>query len=186
MRTYVSQPQSARVEGTAFHLLDLLLDQSRMQCVSRMKPVRCHDGQVIIQKGTVGTALYMVGEGSVKVMLSNLADGEIVQQLEVGAIFGEIAFLAACSYMFQDAGLGTRLEAVGNQLRTCDVQAVGDSLVWELHVNDFVQVVSQDIASNWMAIEVLAQSSQVMPQAVLTAGCRHAPLCVYCVLSDIS
>ena len=162
MRTYVSQPQGARAEGTAFHLLDLLLDQSRMQCVSRMKPVRCYDGQVIVQKGTVGTALYMVGEGSVKVIISNLTDGEIVQELKVGALFGEIAFVAACSYMFQDAGLGTGLEAVGQQLRTCDVQAVGDSLVWELHVNDFVQVVSQDIASNWMAIEVLAKSSQVI------------------------
>ena len=162
MRTYVSQPQSARAQGTAFHLLDLLADQTRMQCVSHMKPVRCYDGQVIVQKGTVGTALYMVGEGSVKVIISNLTDGEIVQELKVGALFGEIAFVAACSYMFQDAGLGTRLEAVGQQLRTCDVQAVGDSLVWELHVNDFVQVVSRDIASNWMAIEVLAKSSQVI------------------------
>jgi hypothetical protein len=51
-----------------------------------------------------GTTLYIVGEGSVRVIVANAKDGEIVQEHGPGAFFGEIAFLATCAQVFASAG----------------------------------------------------------------------------------
>ena len=51
-----------------------------------------------------GTTLYIVGEGSVRVIVAHAKDGEIVQEHGPGAFFGEIAFLATCAQVFQGAG----------------------------------------------------------------------------------
>ena len=40
-----------------------------------------------------GTTLYIVGEGSVRVIVAHAKDGEIVQEHGPGAFFGEIALL---------------------------------------------------------------------------------------------
>ena len=62
---------------------------------------------------SAGTTLYIVGEGKVRVVVANAADGEIVQELSGGSFFGEIAFLATCVHAFKVAGQDVQLQVPG-------------------------------------------------------------------------
>jgi CRP-like cAMP-binding protein len=166
MRTYISrkgQPVQKASESTAFNLLDAMSDRSRMECVSRMKLTRYKNGELILRKGTVGKTLCIVCEGAAKANVAHMRDGDIVQELRKGSLFGEIAFLASCVQAFQDVEFRCATE----QLRTCDVVASGDSLVWELHVDDFVEVVGSDLRNNWEVIRALAKCSQRRVQRMM-------------------
>jgi hypothetical protein len=68
-----------------------------------------------------GTTLYIVGEGSVRVIVAHAKDGEIVQEHGPGAFFGEIAFLATCAQVFQ--GAGTLPQDLDAQLKVVIVSA---------------------------------------------------------------
>ena len=152
--------------------------RGRMRCVERMRPLRFADAQVIIKKGTVGTALYIVGEGAVRVIVVSAADGEIVQELPQGAFFGEIAFLATCVQVFKVAAAEHKdhqLQSVTDQLRTCDVLAKGPCLVWELHVRDFVEVIGSDMANNWEVLQMLTKSSQARVQRLMLMRSVETP-----------
>ena len=57
-----------------------------------------------------------MGSGSVRVNIANAKDGEIVQELAMGAYFGEIAFLATCGQLFEQ-GTGILPQDLDTQLK---------------------------------------------------------------------
>ena len=85
-------------------LLESLPEDARRKLAHAMTDLSLEPGQVLIQKGDVGTEMYFIMLGSVEVLLDSL-DDEPVAHIGAGDFFGEMALL--------QAGLAARLARCG-------------------------------------------------------------------------
>ena len=89
------------------------------QLARATEEVRVPAGEEVVRQGEIGDRFYLVGEGSLDVVV----DDRPVQSLGPGESFGEIALLR-------------------NVPRTATVKARTDALLYALHRDDFIPAVT--------------------------------------------
>lgn len=77
----------------AVHLFSGLPDNELEQIAAICRPCQSAPGELIVQQNTIGSEIYMVGEGSVEVFIKGLADEQVLVLLGKGQVFGEMALL---------------------------------------------------------------------------------------------
>lgn len=77
----------------SIHLFSGLADSELEQLAAICRPCQSAPGEVIVQQNTIGSEVYMVGEGSVEVFIKGLADEQVLVLLGKGQVFGEMALL---------------------------------------------------------------------------------------------
>jgi CRP-like cAMP-binding protein len=130
-------------------------------------------GQVICRRGEQGDRFYLVRSGSVEVRLGTGPAGVFLYRLGPGDCFGEMALLMGA-------------------VRSADVVALEDSVLWALGREDFAREVSRSVpllsALSRSLAERLAMANEVIEQMELTglragpAGLRFGP---YRVLAQV-
>jgi len=137
-----------------YPLMGMMTDNTRDECTSRLRHRTFKRGDGICKRGAVGDSLYFVKSGMVHCLLHTNDEGNVVQELESGAYFGEIAFLGNCIRQLH-GDLDSQ-----QQLRTCDVVAACDCELWELSVLDFAHCIHMDVSGNSVVLRELSNSSR--------------------------
>lgn len=75
------------------HLFSGLSDDELAQIAAICRPCHAAPGELIVQQNTIGSEIYMVGDGSVEVFIKGLADEQVLVLLGKGQLFGEMALL---------------------------------------------------------------------------------------------
>ena len=97
---------------------DQLEDVSR-----RLKPARYRQGEVIIREGAPGDEMYLIESGRVRVDRQRRDEAILLDNLEAGDLFGEMALLTG-------------------QPRSATVTALTDLNVWVIDQSDFEELVT--------------------------------------------
>jgi CRP/FNR family transcriptional regulator, cyclic AMP receptor protein len=87
----MSTPMTAALRSV--HLFSGLADSELEELSSICRPCQSGPGELIVQQNTIGSEVYMVGEGSVEVFIKGLADEQVLVLLGKGQVFGEMALL---------------------------------------------------------------------------------------------
>jgi CRP-like cAMP-binding protein len=139
----------------------------------QLKEETVRAGTVVCRRGEPGERFYVIKSGSVDVRLGPGQDGVLLYRLGPGDCFGEMSLL------------------VGS-VRSADVVAVEDGVLWALERSDFERVLNTSVsllrAMNRSLAERLAMATDVIEQTELIgprsgpAGLRFGP---YRVLAQI-
>ena len=138
-------------------MLDLMPENSRMQCIARMTSLSFKEDEKIVKRGEIGDTLFVIVNGSAKASLG----GKQLQILGKGSFFGEISFLATCWKQLSPK-LQRTPRALGQacgQRRQCDVIAVEDTQCLLLAASDFLAVVNGNPSENIELIQGLAAAA---------------------------
>jgi protein-tyrosine phosphatase len=108
-----------RIIKCGFHPIFLMMTEaSRAACLSCVKYRTYKRSSVIVKRGDIGNELFLIKSGVVHCILTASEEGSVVQELQAGSYFGEIAFLGNALHKLHWKGSVTR--------RTCDVVASSD------------------------------------------------------------
>jgi CRP-like cAMP-binding protein len=100
------------------------LSPSQLEDVSRrLRPVRFRQGETIILEGEIGREMYFVESGRVRIERERGGDRVILDELEAGELFGEMALLSGAP-------------------RAATVTAVTDVNLWLMPQEDFDELVA--------------------------------------------
>jgi hypothetical protein len=114
-------------------LLKTLDEQTMAELVSNAQEVHVAMGETVIVKGSVGSSLFVVASGSLRVYDDDLH----LSNLGAGDVFGELAVIAP-------------------ELRTASVMATEDSRLLQLHQADLIRLIDNHREVAYRIIEVLA------------------------------
>lgn len=130
-------------------ILESMSDVSRAQCFRNMTAQAFEDGEVIMNKGSVVDAIYFVQDG--KALL--VSEGRTLREYRAGNFFGVDCFLASAQ-----KALGM---PVDRDEQTREFSVISKRCVcWRLHVHNFAEVISRDLARNQEVLKVLSRASQ--------------------------
>jgi hypothetical protein len=122
-----------RVLFQSVPLFKTLDDPTMTALVSKVEELHVAAGETVIVKGSVGSSLFVVASGALRVH-----DDELhLSDLGVGDVFGELA-------------------AITPELRTAHVTATADCRLLQLHQADLIQLIDNHRAVAYRIIEVLA------------------------------
>ena len=123
-------------------LFDALSGDERKQLAEALEMHQIAAGDEIIREGDTSTSMYGLAEGVLEVSVANGAAPVVVAVMEPGSFFGEMSMLA-------------------DDPRSATVTALVDSLVFELHREDFKSVIQSrtDIAESISRLIVDRQMS---------------------------
>lgn len=95
------------------------------------------DGEIIIEKGTIGNCLYVIQEGMVEVL--DEKDGKVVKIAELTEpdFFGEMG-------LFE------------KDVRSCTVRAVGDAKILTVDKRNFYKSIQQDSSLAYRLLEKMS------------------------------
>lgn len=105
------------------------------------------DGEVIIQEGDVGDCMYVIQEGQAEVVIGNGENEILLNVLEPGAFFGEMA-------VFE------------RDVRSATIRALGEARVITVDKKNFMRRVHEDPALAFRLVETMSYRIRNLTQKI--------------------
>jgi len=135
-----------------FELFRELHPRNMAALVDRMTIRTFEKDELIVRKGTIGTTMYFLDQGSAEARVDN----KVLEVLLPGDFFGEMAFIATCNKFLRNVPEHLVREQGETVKRSCDVKAVTTTRVVELSVHTFLTVLKDDLVGNREVLHALS------------------------------
>ena len=177
LKTYIQDSQ-------LYPLFDIMSDQARMRCFTKMQCLTAEAGDMVEDLHTISHSIYIIERGTVHLLTD---EGAVMLSVTNGDVFGEMELVTEVRKVLSEFASATMspLNAIsatpGNDVnsgpeRQTAFLAATAVRIWQLKIHDFCAAVGEDLMRNQESLRYLFKTAE--ERRKLMTRCLCVCVCV--------